>query len=166
MFDSKANSITTALKAEKSSVPCLLSNDDGSQVFRFILPVSETTEAWSNSFEEILPYKKYTILDFKGRNSDKFSFQAILTTRCRSRSIQPLIDQLKALMIPRIAGNPKLKDQLNPDLLTLVIGDVSYFNLYLESAEVSVKERLNGHPILAEVNLSFISSFIRVRSVQ
>jgi hypothetical protein len=165
MFDRKAVKKTQALGSEKNTVPCLLTRVDKSEVFRFLIPIVTTSEEWSNTLSSVTPYKRYSLIDFQSRDLDKFSFDAILTTRSRSRSIQPLLDKLKACMIPESASNNK-KDDVNPPILSLVIGETVYKNLYLASTKIEVKERLNGHPTYADVNLSFISSFIETSQVR
>ena len=166
MFDNSAVRLTTKLAKEKNEVPCLLVNPGikgiDTEMFRFLIPIVGTTEEWSNSLKEVTPYKRYSLVEFEGRGSDKLSLDVIMTTRSRSKSIQPLLDKLKSCMIPQAFLDSK-KDDVNPPKLNLFIGDITYKNLYLSSVKIKVTERHNGFPIYAELSLSFISSFIEVK---
>lgn len=162
MFDPKAVARTNKISKEKPGVTCfLITQGTGSEMFRFLLPVVASTEEWTNNLNETSPYKRYTLLDFQSRGSEKLSFDAVLTTNSRSRSIQPLLDRLKSCMMPQSLGTKK--DDVNPPLLSLVIGELRYKNLYLTSVRINTTERQNGLPIFANVSLSFVSSYIEVR---
>jgi hypothetical protein len=161
-YDLAAVQQTVKLSTSKDVAITLIKND--TERWRFLVPFADSTETYENTFANITPYKRSTLLDFQGRSPDTLELKnCLLTTRTQERSIQPLIDSLKSCLIPDYAVDESIgKDDLDPPKLNLVWGDLLYKDLYLKRVGIDINrdDRLNGYPIKATVSLSFITSII------
>jgi hypothetical protein len=170
-YDPKSLEQTVRLKEPSSfSVLLVKKNNLGviSERWRFLIPYATADENYENAFNTITPYKKPTILDFSGRSVDTLDLtDVLLTTRSKTRSVQPLIDGLKKCLIPDFTtGVTANRDDLDPPLLSLVWGNLVYQRLYLKSLKVRIEsdDRLNGVPISAKLSLGFIASLLDTKN--